>query len=233
MRSVVGTDITVAKLRSLPLFATLASSDLEAVAGMVRGRRYPKGGFIVSRGEPGRAMYLLVSGRVKLTIASPDGKELVLGYLDAPAHFGETSLADHQPHAADVVAITEAEVLALDALDLTNAIKSQPRLAVSIIGALSGRLRETIERLEDLTFYDATRRVQRVLFNVATARHEATGAPLIRGLTHYDIATLAGTSRETASRVISSLGKRGVVSVRGRSIFVNLDRMHAELSSEE
>lgn len=232
MRSAVGTESTVAKLRALPLFATLAAPELEVMAGMVRGRRYPKGGFIVSRGEPGRAMYLLVSGRVKLTIASPDGKELVLGYLDAPAHFGETSLADRQPHAADVVATTDAEVFAVDALELEEAMRSQPQLAVSLVTALAGRLSETIERLEDLTFHDATHRVMRVLLNVATARYEATGTPLIRGYTHYDIATLAGTSRETASRVISSLSREGIVSVRGRAIFVSLERVHAALIAE-
>ena len=91
-----------------------------------------------------------------------------------------------------------------------------------LIGALSRRVRDLIGRLEDMAFHDATHRVMRVLLNVATASYEARGVPVIEGLTHYEIATLAGTSRETASRVISNLGKDGMVGTRGRKIVVDL-----------
>jgi CRP/FNR family transcriptional regulator, cyclic AMP receptor protein len=229
MRSTAVTQSAVGKLSIFPMFAALPTTDLEAIAGMLRTRRYPRGAFVASRGEPCTGMYLLTSGRVKQTIASPDGKELVLGHLDAPAHFGESSLAEHQPHLADVVAMVDVEVLTLDACDLTRAIRLQPRLAVSLIAALSQRLRESIDRLEDLTFHDATHRVIRVMLNIATARYELTGTPMIRGFTHYDIATLAGTSRETASRVISSLSKNGVVTVRGRTILVDLEMLRREI----
>jgi CRP/FNR family transcriptional regulator, cyclic AMP receptor protein len=229
MRSAAVTQSAAGKLRAFPMFAALSTSDLEEIAGMLRTRRYPRGAFIVSRGEPCSAMYLLSSGRVKQTIASPDGKELVLGHLDAPAHFGETSLTDRQPHVADVVALTDAEMLTLDARDLENALALQPRLAVSLIAALSHRLRETIERLEDLTFHDASHRVIRVLLNIGTARRDVSGTPLISGFTHYDIATLAGTSRETASRVISSLARDDIVVVRGRTILVDLERLRSEI----
>jgi len=231
MRSTVVPKSAAGKLAAFPLFSTLQTSDLEELAGMLRSRRYSKGVFVASRGEPCTAMYLLAAGRVKQTIPSPDGKELVLGHLDAPAHFGEASLVETQPHVADVVALTEAEVLTLDARELEHAIHIQPRLALSLIAALSSRLREAVERLESLTFYDASHRVMRVLLNIASARQSMTGASTISGFTHYDIATLAGTSRETASRVISSLGRDGTVAVRGRTILVDLEKLRAELAS--
>ncbi|MDT8433581.1 MAG: Crp/Fnr family transcriptional regulator [Anaerosomatales bacterium] len=217
------------KLAAFPLFSTLPMADLEELAGMLRSRRYSKGVFVASRGEPCTAMYLLASGRVKQTIPSPDGKELVLGHLDAPAHFGEASLVEMQHHMADVVALSETEVLTLDARELERAIHIQPRLALSLIAALSSRLREAVERLESLTFHDAAHRVMRVLLNIASARHSMTGASAISGFTHYDIATLAGTSRETASRVISSLTRDGIIAVRGRTILVDVEKLRAEL----
>lgn len=223
MRNSALTEDLTARLRKHPLFATLPDSDVESVAAVVSTRRHPRGAFVVTRGEPAAGLYLLSSGRVKLTIASPDGKELVLGHLDAPAHFGEASLVDGQPHTADVVAVTEAEVLVLDARDLAEVLRLQPQLGVSLIGALSERLRETITRLEDLTFYDAAHRVMRVLLNIGTARFEMTGIAVINRYTHYDIATLAGTSRETASRVISSLSRDGLLEIQGRAILVDLD----------
>jgi CRP/FNR family transcriptional regulator/CRP/FNR family cyclic AMP-dependent transcriptional regulator len=177
-------------------------------------------------------MYLLDSGRVKVALASPEGRELVLNYLEAPAHFGEMALVDGQPRSSDVVAVTDVELLTLDGKDLSAAIQLQPRLALSLIATLSRRLRHTIARLEDMAFHDATHRVMRVVLNVATAGLETRGTPVIQGMTHYDIATLAGTSRETASRVISQLSRDGIVTTKGRMIVVYLNGLVDRLERE-
>ncbi|TLM73642.1 MAG: Crp/Fnr family transcriptional regulator [Actinobacteria bacterium] len=222
----------VAKLRSIPMFADLGHEDLDTLAGMVTLRQLPKGAFVITQNERGASMFLLVSGRVKVSLASPGGKELALNYLEAPAHFGEMSLVDAEPRSADVIAVTEVEVLSLDAKDLSDAIRVQPRLALALIATLSRRLRHTNARLEDMAFHDATHRVLRVLLNVATASYEARGVPVIAGLTHYEIATLAGTSRETASRIISALARDGVVATKGRRIVVDLLLLRERLESE-
>ena len=83
-----------------------------------------------------------------------------------------------------------------------------------------------------MAFHDATHRVMRVVLNVATASYETRGVPVIQGLTHYDIATLAGTSRETASRIISNLAKEGVVATKGRKIVVDLIKLRERLETE-
>ncbi len=204
------------------MFSDLPADSLEALSGMVQFRRYPKGAFILGQNEAGTAMFLLLSGRVKVSIASPEGKELVLSHLEAPAHFGEMSIVDGQPRSSDVIAVTDVELFALDGKDLAAAIQIQPKLALSLIATLSRRLRHTINRLEDMAFHDATHRVMRIVLNVATAGLETRGVPVIQGMTHYDIATLAGTSRETASRVISQLARDGVVTTKGRQIIVDL-----------
>jgi CRP/FNR family cyclic AMP-dependent transcriptional regulator len=231
MNSAVAKTSMASKIRSLPMFADLDSESVDALAGMVVYRQMPKGAFIVTQNEIGGCMFLLLSGRVKVSLASPDGKELALSYLEAPAHFGEMSLVDSGPRSADVIAVSDVEVLTLDAKDLTAAIQVQPRLALSLIATLSRRLRHTISRLEEMAFHDATHRVMRVLLNVATASYEVRGVPVIAGLTHYEIATLAGTSRETASRIISSLVKEGVLATKGRRIIVDLFRLRERLGS--
>ena len=202
------------------------------MASMMELRRYPKGAFIIGQSEVGTSMFLLLSGRVKVSLASPEGKELVLNYLEAPAHFGEMSLVDAQTRCADVIAVTDVELFALDGKDLSAAIQVQPRLALSLIATLSRRLRSTIGRLEDMAFHDATHRVMRVVLNVATAGLEARGTPTIQGMTHYDIATLAGTSRETASRVISRLAHEGVLTTKGRRITVDLAGLGERISRD-
>jgi CRP-like cAMP-binding protein len=222
----------IPKLRTLPLFADLGPDEMETLADMVSLKQVPKGAFIVTQHERGGCMYLLVAGRVKVSLASPDGKELALNYLEAPAHFGEMSLVDSEPRSADVIAVTDVEVLALDGKDLSAAIQVQPRLALSLIATLSRRLRHTITRLEDMAFHDAKHRVMRVLLNVATASYEARGVPVIAGLTHYEIATLAGTSRETASRIISALVKQGALATKGRRIVVDLYGLRERLEAD-
>jgi CRP-like cAMP-binding protein len=209
-------------LRSLAMFEGVPDHELDAFASMVTHRQYPRGSFIITQNDTSAVMYLLVAGRVKVSVASQSGKELALSYLDAPAHFGEMSATDAEPRSADVIAMTDVEVLGLEANDLAEAIKTQPQLAITLIGSLSRRVRDLIGRLEDMAFHDATHRVMRVLLNVATASYEAVGVPVIEGLTHYEIATLASTSRETASRVISNLCRDGVVATKGRKIVVDL-----------
>jgi CRP/FNR family cyclic AMP-dependent transcriptional regulator len=222
MRVTIPRDSAVARLRGIPMFSDLPERDIEAFAELVQLRRYSRHSFIINQHDRGGCMYLLVSGRVKVALASPDGKELALNYLEAPSHFGEMSLVDAEPRSADVIATTDVEVLVLEGKDLASAIQIQPKLAVSLIATLSNRLRQTIGRLEDMAFHDATHRVMRVVLNVATASYEDRGVPVIQGLTHYDIATLAGTSRETASRIISSLARDGIVASKGRRIVVDL-----------
>ena len=220
--STLSQDRIIEQLRAFPMFAGAPSEDLATLAEMVTYREFPRGTFILTQNDRGSIMYMLISGRVKVSLASPEGKELALSYLEAPAHFGEMSATDAGLRSADVIATTDVEVLGLESKDLATAIASQPQLAITLITALSRRVRDLIGRLEDMAFHDATHRVMRVLLNVATASYEARGVPVIEGLTHYEIATLAGTSRETASRVISNLGKDGVVATRGRKIVVDL-----------
>lgn len=229
MKTLATHDHILSRLASIPMFSELPKDSLETLAEMVTYRRFPKGAFILGQNEPGGSMYLLVSGRVKVALANTDGKELVLNYLEAPAHFGEMALVDQHPRSADIIALTDVELFALDARDLSAAIQVQPRLALSLIATLSRRLRTTISRLEDMAFHDATHRVMRVVLNVATASFESRGVALIQGMTHYDIATLAGTSRETASRVISQLARDGVVTTKGRKIEVDLAQLSDRL----
>jgi CRP/FNR family transcriptional regulator, cyclic AMP receptor protein len=232
MNTVVTRDRVLAKLAAIPMFSELPPEAIEELGALVQYRRCSKGSFIVSQNDIGTNMFLLVSGRVKVSLASADGRELVLNHLEAPAHFGEMALVDAQPRTADVIAVTDVEVFSLDGKDLSAAIQLQPRLALSLIATLSKRLRQTISRLEDMAFHDATHRVMRVVLNIATAGLETRGTPVVQGMTHYDIATLAGTSRETASRVISLLAREGVVTTSGRRIFVDLEALTLRLQCD-
>jgi CRP/FNR family cyclic AMP-dependent transcriptional regulator len=220
----------VGLLRRMPSLAAGDEARLARLAGLFRARNARAGSVIFSRGEPASLVYLLVGGRARLCLVSPDGRELTLTYLEAPSHFGTSSLRHDGARETDCVAVTDVELLQLDHLDLEQAVAIDPGLALDMIAGLSDRLREAVDRLEELAFHDAGHRVMRVLFNVATASFETVGAAVVTGLTHYEIATLAGTSRETASRVISGLARDRVVLTRGRRIFVDLFKLAERLA---
>jgi CRP/FNR family transcriptional regulator, cyclic AMP receptor protein len=232
MRTLTSKEQVLSRLAAIPMFSELTPESLETLSGMVQYRRYPKGAFILGQNEVGTAMFLLVSGRVKISLANPEGKELVLNYIEAPGHFGEMALVDGQTRSSDAIAVTDVELFSLDGKDLSAAIQVQPKLALSLIATLSRRLRQTITRLEDMAFHDATHRVMRVVLNIATAGYESRGVPIIEGMTHYDIATLAGTSRETASRVVSQLAREGIVTTKGRRIMVNLQKLSERIGHD-
>ena len=222
-------DRIVERLRAVPAFGGLDDTRASAVASLVRLRTAPKGSVVVSRHETGGALYLLTAGRAKACLVAQDGRELTLGYLQAPDQFGSTGVAENSARAADIIAVSDVEVLVLEASDLEHAVELDPGLALALIAGLSRRLRETTERLEELAFHDAGHRVMRVILNVATASYESMGAPIVSDMTHLEIATLAGTSRETATRVVATLAREGTLLSRGRKLFVDLFKLREAL----
>lgn len=214
--------VIVARLREYPVFAPLSEDELGSLASLMSFREYPKGAFIVSKGDLSNAVFMLVAGRVKISLASPEGRELALAYLEPLSYFGDMGAADADELSADVIATTDVEVVIIEERDLERVFRIHPRFAVALLAAFSDRLNEMVMRLQGMAFHDATHRLMRVMLNVATASYESRGVPVIEGLTHYEIATLAGTSRETASRVVSNLAREGVVATKGRKIVVDL-----------
>jgi CRP/FNR family cyclic AMP-dependent transcriptional regulator len=222
----------IGQLRTIPSLTDTDDDRLSRLAALVRPKTAPAGAVIFSRDDRGDALYLLVKGRAKTALVSSDGRELALSYMEAPTQFGSTGTAEGTTRAADVVAITDVELLLLDIADLERAFAADPGLAIEMISTLSLRLRQALDTMQELAFSDASHRVMRVMLNVATAAYETIGAPVISGMTHYEIATLAGTSRETASRTISALARDGVVLTRGRKIFVDLYKLTARLGED-
>jgi len=216
-------DITVSeRLRAFSMFAALDSRRLDELSKLVVCKHYGKGESIISSGDESDGMYLLLRGRVKIALTSLNAKELALEYVEAPASFGEMGFAGGSSRAADVYALTDVEVASLPPSQMSAALEIYPGLAMVLLTNLSRTTHVLLRRLEDIAFNDAGHRVMRVVLNVATVSYEARGIPLIEGLTHYEIATLAGTSRETASRVISRLGRDGVLRTKGRKIIVDI-----------
>jgi len=192
------------------LFAGVDSTALDIAAQALRPLSFRRGQKIFEAGDDGHALYIIQKGRVKVAHCNLDGKEKVLAYLSPGKIFGEMSLADGQPRSATATAEKNTILYALYTEEYWGLISRYPRIAHNLASILAQRLREMNHEVEVLTFEESRGKIAYALLKLH--RHEF-GEPTERGralpLTQRELADLAGTSRETVTRVINEFQERG------------------------
>ena len=225
---------TAALLRGVPLFSELTEHDLERIARVAVPRSYPAGTVILREGDPGDTCYVLRAGRARVTRQHADGRSITLTNLGPGEIFGELAMFGGEVRSATVEAVDEVRAVALLAADLKRLLSEHPEIAVKLLGALSGRLREANARISRQSFQKVSSRVAGVLAELAEtgAPRDSNGAvarsdDVVVRSTQADIAQLAGTSREAASRFLATLQRAGVVTCkRGRVIVHDPPALH-------
>jgi CRP/FNR family transcriptional regulator, cyclic AMP receptor protein len=210
-------------LRGVSIFADLDAGALTALERATEARDYPEGSVIVSQEEPGDALYVLVRGRVKVVLYGESGREVILSIFKTPGDFfGEMSLLDDQPRSATVMASERSRLLTLSRRDFQAHIAAQPRTALRVLKELSRRLRRADEVIGNLALLDVYGRLAGKLREMAAAEgEEQEGGILIRQRpTQAEIAAMIGTSRETVSRALSELARRGYLEMSGKKLLV-------------
>jgi len=223
---------TMARLKQIPLFAGLPLDQLSSLAATVQRRRYDRGEIILHQGEPGDSMFVVVSGRVRVYTLSPEGYELSVWLCDEGDFFGEMALLSGEPRSAYVEAMEATEVLILQRHAFREYLLANPRAAVHTIETLSRRLRHTTESAGDLASRSVGQRIARTLIDLARRYGvpEGDGIRLDLDLSQEAVATLAGTTRESANRALSQLRDQGIVHVdRVRIRILRPDALHTML----
>jgi len=210
---------TIELLHRVPLFSALAEEDLARVADVTMPRRFGANQTIFREGDSGDTFYVVRSGRVCAVRAHPDGRSITLARFGPGEIFGELAMFDDERRSATVETLEETDVLAILGPDMRRLLGEHPEIAVKLIAALGRRLRDTNERLARQSFQTVQSRVAQVLSQlVETARSEgaADGDVLIIA-TQAELAQLAGSSRESASRFLAVLERAGIITQgRGR-----------------
>ena len=204
-------------LATIPLFSGLAHDELLRFAEVTRERSYPKGSVILFQDDPGDSLYVLRQGRVKVVLIGEDGREVILGVLEAGAHFGELTLIDDQPRSAHVIAMEDAQLLVLRREDFRKRVEENPSVAWALLTELSRRLRRADHKIGGLVLLDVPGRIARLLLDLAD---EAGGPAIEKLLTHQTIAQMIGASRETVSRAMKEFEGAGMISVVRRKISI-------------
>jgi CRP/FNR family transcriptional regulator, cyclic AMP receptor protein len=209
-------------LARFSLFAGLDERELAALGEVARVRRLRKDDVVFHADEPGDVFCLIRAGRVKVTMTSPEGKEIILSILGPGEFFGEMALIDDALRSASVVALEELELLTIWRSDFLNILRHNFSITHKILTELSLRLRRASRRIESLATMDVYGRLARFFLDLA----QQSGVPHGDGLvavtrpTHQAIANMIGTSRETVTRLMHDLVDRELLIEEGKTVYL-------------
>jgi len=209
----------VTLLGQVPVFETLAPDDLQHVAEVAVPRRFAAHQVIFREGDASDTCYVVRSGHARAVREHADGRQITLATFGPGDFFGELAMFDDERRSATVEAVDALDVLGIPGVDMRALLSRHPEIAVKLVIALGRRLRAANERLARQSFQTVQSRVAAVLTQlVDQARSEGAGErDVLVTATQAELAQLAGSSRESASRFLAVLERAGVISQgRGR-----------------
>lgn len=214
--SAAATPVSTTMLKSVLLFAGFPQEQLRELATMVMRRSAPRGSAVMHEGDAADCLYVVISGRLKVTVGEADGKETILTIIGPGEFFGEMSLIDDNPRSASVVAIEPCELLALTGRTFRKCLVENLGLAMAVMRVLVRRLREADRKIGSLAMLDVYGRVARLLLDMS---ENVDGQRVVaRRITKQDIARMVGASREMVTKVMKDLQTSGYIEVRGSTI---------------
>ena len=213
----------LALLKQIPLFGTFQPADHEQLAGLLRRRNLKKGDVLFRKGDEGTALYIIIKGRIKITVPSKLGDEITLAILGQSDFFGEMALLDSLPRSADATAVEETLLYVLNRSDFLSFLIHNENAVRAILYALSSRLRKTDDFLTEVCFLNISARLARRLLEMSESliRENNPGSSMELKLTQKDLASLLGTTRETINRELKILRDRGIVSTSRNLITIH------------
>jgi CRP/FNR family transcriptional regulator, cyclic AMP receptor protein len=210
---------SIALLGQVPVFETLAPEDLRHVAEVAVPRSFAPHQVIFREGDNSDTCYIVRSGHARAMREHIDGRTLALAHFGPGDIFGELAMFDDESRSATVETLDAVDAIALAGSDMRRLLRQHPDIAVKLVISLGRRLRDANERLARQSFQTVQSRVAVVLDGLvkqAQSEGAATSDVLVT-ITQADIAQLAGSSRESASRFLAVLERAGVITQgRGR-----------------
>jgi CRP/FNR family transcriptional regulator len=212
---------TIALLSGVPVFSTLSREDLVHVAQVAMSRQFEAGAVVFSEGDEGSTCFIVRTGRARAIREHPDGRSITLAHFGPGDIFGEMAMLDGERRSATVETTEDTEAIAILSSDMHRLLHEHPGISVKLIAALGQRLRHTNERLARQSFQTVQSRVAAALAQLVSAARpegEAGGErDVLITTTQAELAQLAGSSRESASRFLAVLERAGIITQgRGR-----------------
>ncbi|KWT65147.1 cAMP-binding protein [Hyphomicrobium sulfonivorans] len=215
-------------LAQTPLFGPMDEAIRHTIAGEMRAISFNAGQTIFGRSDPGTEMYLVVSGRVRISILSPEGRELSFAHASTGAVFGEIAMLDGGLRTADATAVDAVSVQCLSKPAFKRLLETHPRVAEAVIRFLCGRIRDADQQLEAIALYPIEGRLAR--FFLATAKAAApddTDAQITVdiSMSQSELALLVGASRPKVNAALALLEASGAIVRNGTRITCSISEL--------
>ncbi len=206
------------------LLGQLEPDELARVLAFSRTERFSAGQVIFRRGEPGQSMMTVISGRIKISVSSSEGKEAVLAILGRGEVLGEMSLLDGKERSADATAMEAGEALSIHRRDFIPFLERNPAICIRMLGIMSNRLRRTSGMVEDRSFLDLPGRLAKTLIDLGKAGGTETedGLRVETHMSQRSFGAMLGASRETINKQLKAWQDEGLV-LTGRGYVVLID----------
>ncbi len=210
-------------LKKVPIFAHLETTDLERIGNLFVRRACNTEEVIMFEEESGQSLFIIQKGSVKVSHISDDGKEVILTILKTGDFFGEMSLLDGKGRSANVTALGKTELLMLRRSDFLALLEDFPEISISLLRELASRIRKSDTHISSLSLQDAMGRVCTALVHVAEQTGRPRGDSIIipKIPVQQDFANLAGTARETISRVMAHFEQLGLIERDGHRVVIH------------
>src|SRR5882757_1341856 len=195
-------------LRNHPLFSDLPPAVIEHLGSYMKTRKVARGSSIFAKGDPGTGLMGVLTGSVKVSVASAEGKDIVLNIFREGEIFGEIALLDGRPRTADATAMSDCELIVIERRDFVPFLSDHPDVTIKFIEILCSRLRRTSEQVQDVTFLNLPTRLAKTLLEL-TANSEAAAPKHKVAITQREISQIIGRSRESTNKQLRVWAKRG------------------------
>ena len=217
-------------MSEVDIFADLNDEEIAAIGAAAPMRQFSPGELLYSPPQPMETLFILKQGRVRIFRVSPDGRALTTAIITPGTIFGEMLLLGQQMHDNFAEALDKVTVCVMSRSDVQRFLLSDARIAARISEILGNRVSQLERRLSDTVFKSVPQRVATTLCLLAD---EEQRRPLGRGLqvslTHEQVAALAGTSRETTTKILNEYAEQGLLRLgRGKFTILDLSRLSAE-----
>lgn len=222
---------TIWYLKTCALFERLSDDEAGRLNRHARVRRFPRKSLVYAPADGEPTVLVLASGRVKIYDLTGEGRETILAFIEQGELFGELTVLDGEPRQEFAEAAEDSEVLAIPADDFLALLESRADLALSVTRLVGLRRRRIENRLRNILFLPSRARLVRLLIELVEAHGELLGTRYaIRfPLTHQDLASLIGVTRETVTLTLGQLQEEGLIAIeRQRVIVTSMRRLRQE-----
>ncbi len=209
-------------LSNISIFENFTEEELESLLEIVIHKKYPKNYTIVRHNDLGDSMFIIMKGKVKISLFSESGREVIIDVLEGKSFFGEMSLIDEMPRSANVITMSDVDTLMIKRDNFIELMMHHPNISLNILKIIVKRLRKADATITSLSIHDVTGRIAKFITSIFLEKKIPLidNAPTEFKYTHKDIGARVGATRESVTRALNKMINQKIISLNNKQLVV-------------